>query len=304
MKWCKQGLIYAPSGKHWWARSYAHLPTAHLASENVLRVYYAGLDENKYGRIGYVDLDAENPQRVLAVCPEPILDVGEIGTFEDCGVVPSCVLERDGEVYCYYHGFQRTHRVPYMIFTGLARVSPTTGQLERLARTPILDRTHDEPFIRGAPFVLFEDGGFRMWYVSGVKWTSTNGHIHYQNVIRHAISHDGLNWTVDADPCLEPNLPEEYSVGRPCIVRDETGYHMWLAVRSHTEGYTISYAHSEDGRLWTRDDDQAGIGKSSEGWDSEIICYPYVIRAKNRWYMFYNGNGHGASGFGCAVLEG
>jgi predicted GH43/DUF377 family glycosyl hydrolase len=301
MRWEKKGLVYKPAGDRWWSRGYAHLPTAHRLGDDVLRVYFASLDENKYGRIGYVDLDAADPRRILRVTPEPVLDLGERGTFEDCGVVPSCLVERDGELLCFYHGFQRTERVPYMIFTGLASVDPATGALRRRARTPVLDRTSAEPFLRGAPAVLYEDGRFRAWYVSCLRWMETGSHLHYHNVIRHAVSPDGFRWEVDDHVCLEPRVPDEYSVGRPAVVHDDSGYRMWFSVRSHTERYTISYAHSTDGLHWTRDDAAAGITRGAEGWDAQIICYPYVLRVGQQWYMFYNGNGHGASGFGLAV---
>ena len=34
-----------------------------------------------------------------------------------------------------------------------------------------------------------------------------------------------------------------------------------------------------------------------------MICYPNVIKVKDKLYMFYNGNGFGQSGFGYAELE-
>ena len=44
-------------------------------------------------------------------------------------------------------------------------------------------------------------------------------------------------------------------------------------------------------------------GRSETGWDSEMICYPYVFKHKGRFYMLYCGNGYGKTGFGLAVLE-
>jgi hypothetical protein len=41
---------------------------------------------------------------------------------------------------------------------------------------------------------------------------------------------------------------------------------------------------------------------SEEGWDSEMMCYPYVFDHKGERYMLYNGNGYGKSGFGIAKL--
>ena len=44
-----------------------------------------------------------------------------------------------------------------------------------------------------------------------------------------------------------------------------------------------------------------GIDVSEEGWDSEMIAYPFVWEHKGQRYMAYNGNGFGRSGFGYAV---
>ena len=95
MRWRKLGRVYAPTGEYAWARQYAHLPTSVVLEEGRIRVYFAGLDEQRFGRIGYADLDANDPTRVLDVSREPALDLGEPGMFDDCGVNPSCVV-RDG----------------------------------------------------------------------------------------------------------------------------------------------------------------------------------------------------------------
>ena len=46
-----------------------------------------------------------------------------------------------------------------------------------------------------------------------------------------------------------------------------------------------------------------GMDVSPNGWDSEMICYPYVFDHGRNRYMLYNGNGYGKTGFGLAVLE-
>ncbi len=303
MRWRKLGLVYCPAGDRWWARAYAHLPTPQLLDERVLRVYFACLDAEKYGRIGYADLDARDPTRVLHVSPEPVLDLGELGCFDDCGRVPSCVAEVNGETALFYIGFQRAQRVPYMLFTGLAFCDRASGRWAPQGRAPVLDRTEQEPCSRSAPWVLRERGVYRMWYWSCVRWTATAGGAHYNNVLMHATSADGIRWG-DGQVCLEPRGGAEYALGRPAVVRDGERYRMWFSARSHPDGYTIGYAESADGLIWTRRDEQAGIVRSEEGWDAEMICYPAVIDVGGRRLMFYNGNRHGASGFGVAVLEG
>jgi predicted GH43/DUF377 family glycosyl hydrolase len=60
---------------------------------------------------------------------------------------------------------------------------------------------------------------------------------------------------------------------------------------------------SHDGIHWERKDDETGITVSEKGWDSEAIAYPYCIKVKNKWIMFYNGNGFGKTGFGYAITD-
>ena len=76
---------------------------------------------------------------------------------------------------------------------------------------------------------------------------------------------------------------------------------MWYSYRG--EYYKIGYAESKDGINWTRKDDEAGIDISKEGWDSEMICYPFVFNHGDQKYMLYNGNGYGRSGVGLAMLQ-
>lgn len=300
MAWQKKGLVFKPSGQQPWARSHCHVPTAEIIQDAVIRVYFASLDRDKFGRIGYVDLDIDDPLRVLCVGLIPVLDLGEIGAFDDCGVVPSCLISWNNQKRLYYIGFQRTQRVPYMLFSGMA-IQTASGSFARFAATPILDRTPSEPFSRSAPFIRAEGKLLRMWYWSCLRWIETPGGVHYHNVIRHASSPDGIVWQADEDICIEPNLPDEYSIGRPSVIWDGFRYRMWYSVRSFSRGYSLGYAESADGLRWEKKEEPAGITKSEDGWDSEMICYPFVLEVKGRLHMFYNGNQHGSTGFGLAI---
>jgi hypothetical protein len=176
-------------------------------------------------------------------------------------------------------------------------------EFRRHARVPILDRTADEPFSRGAPYILREGNVWKMWYWSCTHWSETGGRMHYNNVIRHATSVDGLVWQTHPHICLQPANDNEFAIGRPCVTHDRGAYRMWYSIRTHKEGYIIGYGESPDGIHWTRMDQDAGIHRSASGWDSEMICYPAIVQTTYGTYMFYNGNAHGATGFGCAVLE-
>ena len=301
MKWQKRGLIYAPDGSRWWARSYATIPTAEVR-DDVIRVYFAALDERRFGRIAYVDLDPERPERILAESPEPILDLGLEGTFDDCGVNPSCVISVNGSKYLYYIGWQRAARVPYLLFAGLA-ISRDGANFKKVTLTPVLDRTAAEPFLRSATTVIFEHNTFKAWYVSGLGWTQINGAQYPTYVIRYVESPDGVNWERRGDDCIKFKDANEFGFGRPWVIKEADGYKMWYSIRSRNAPYRMGYAESDNGFLWERRDEEVGITRSETGWDSEMICYPCVVKARGKCYMFYNGNRHGETGFGYAVLR-
>ncbi len=303
MKWEKRGLVYAPKGNLWWAKTHAFIPTADVSDE-ALRIYFTSLDGKKFGRIGYVDLDPNNPNRILFVSPEPVLDLGELGTFDDSGVNASCVLSVEGKKYLYYIGWQRAERVPYMLFGGLAISEDGGKTFSKYSRVPVLDRTAQEPFSRSAPFVRMKKNGFQMWYWSCVKWTIENQWVHYNNEIRYAESNDGIHWQTAPNACIVPQDADEYSIGRPWVICDGANYKMWYSIRSRTRPYRIGYAESFDGINWERKDDEVGIEMSARGWDSEMICFPCVVDVGGKRYMFYNGNRHGETGFGIAEWVG
>jgi predicted GH43/DUF377 family glycosyl hydrolase len=302
MKWQKHGLVYVPSADLWWAKSHAYLPTVETIENKYIRVYFAGLDDQKFGRIGYVDLDIDDPTRVLFFTKEPILDLGKLGTFDDSGVSPSCMVKVNGKSYLYYVGWQRTQRTPYMSFAGLAISDDNGNTFQKYSRVPILDRTMSEPFIRSATTIIEDKGIFRMWYVSAFDWINFDDQIYPSYVIRHTHSVDGIHWDNQSELCIDFNSADEFGFGRPWVIKDESMYKMWYSIRSKTEPYRLGYAESRDGITWERKDEEVGITRSETGWDSEMICFSCVLDVAGKRYMFYNGNRHGATGFGCAEL--
>lgn len=303
MKWRKLGRIFAPDGGRDWARSYALIPTAEVLGDGRLRVYYAAVDAGMNGRVGEVILDANDPTRILHDRPDPVLDVGGLGCFDDSGVNPSALVETPLGTVLYYIGWQRCERVPYMLFAGAA-LREEGGRFRRLSRTPVLDRTDAEPFIRSATTIVREDdGSYRCWYVSAHAWTRVDGKQYPEYIIRSTRSADGLTWPQDSEPAIDFADPTEFGFGRPWVIRDQGIYRMWYSIRSRTEPYRLGYAESRDGNRWERQDHRMHLPRSADGWDSQMICYPCVVDAAGKRYLFYNGNSHGASGFGVAVLE-
>ena len=302
MNWKKLGLIFVANGQAPWAHSHAFLPTPLLKPDGNIRVYVAFLDRHRVGRIGYVDVDGRDPRRVLAVSPEPVLDVGEPGTFDDNGVTPVSIVEHAGKQYLYYAGWQLGVKVRYYLFTGVA-ISEDGETFTRCSKTPILDRSDAELYVRTAAHVHVRDGRWKMWYAGGDSWIDVNGKAMPTYHLRYLESADGIHWPKDGPVCLRFRSKDEFGFGRPHVIEQDDGYRMWYSIRTTSRGYRLGYAESRDGVEWVRKDDQVGIDVSPAGWDSEMICFGAVVRAAGGTFLFYNGNNYGETGVGAAVLE-
>lgn len=303
MKWRKRGRVYCPDGSRPWAVRYAFPPTPYVPEPGVLRLYMAFCDESTVGRIGFVDVDPDDPGRILRVSEEPVLDIGVPGAFDENGLLPTSIVAVGDELYLYYVGYQLGHKVRYFQFQGLA-VSRDGGlTFERAQRTPVLERSDAELLNRTSAFCLRENGVFRLWYVGGSEWTVVDGKPLPVYDLRYLESPDGVTWGPEGRVCLGFASDDEHAFGRPWVVRDPDAYRMFYSVRSRSKGYRIGYAESPDGIAWTRKDGEAGIDVSPEGWDSEMVAYASLFRHGERTYLFYNGNQCGRTGFGWAELE-
>lgn len=303
MKWEKKGLVFGPDGSSPWARHTALQPTPLLVSPEVIRVYAGFRDDAGISRVGFVDLDADDPSRVLDVSDVPALDIGIPGAFDDNGVVPCAVVPREDGLYLYYAGYQIPSKVKFFVFGGLAVSRDGGRSFERHSRVPVLDRTEDEMFFRVAHSVLYEGGRWRVWYGGGSEWVEDGGKVLPVYDVRYLESEDGIHFGPKGRVCVPFEHPDEYRIGRPYVFREGSRYRMFYGTARLGVGYRMGYAESEDGIHWTRRDDEVGLGVSSSDWDSQMVAYPGVLACGERTYMFYNGSDMGRSGFGYAVLR-
>jgi hypothetical protein len=296
MTWKKLGLVYVANGEQKWAISHAYIPTSMMLDEERIRVYVAFLDDRKVGRIGFVDVAANNPLQILQVSQRPVLDIGEPGAFDDNGVTPICLLKN-------YVGWQLGVQIRYTLLTGLAISEDGGESFQRYSRVPILDRSDRELFVRSAACLIYEYPLWRMWYIAGDSWIAVNDRQVPTYNVRYLESFNGTNWGDEGTICVELDKDDEYGFGRPFVLKDNNLYKMWYSIRTHSKGYRIGYAESHDGKSWLRKDNEVGIDISEEGWDSQMIHCSCIQKTKYGTYMFYNGNNYGETGFGVAIKQ-
>ena len=314
-KWKKLGRIFNPQeiqGKTW-LREFAQAPSV-LVFDEFIRVYFScrPLPDKNGQYVSYsafVDLNRNNLFDIVNVAPEPILELGGPGAFDEFGTYPTSVIRNGEDVFAYYGGWTRCQSVPFNVAIGLA-ISHNNGEtFHKLGPGPLLSYSINEPFILSGPKVRrFNDRWF-LWYIAGQKWILADGKPEPVYKIRMAFSNDGLKWEKHDRDLIESKVEANEAQASPDVFFHKGKYHMLFCYRysanfrGKEKGYRIGYASSTDLTHWDRADENAGIDVSPDGWDSEMISYPHVFELDGTLYLLYLGNQVGRYGFGLAELE-
>ncbi|NUR21592.1 hypothetical protein [Frateuria sp.] len=302
--WTKKGLVFdtARQGVGSWMRHSALTPTPYRIDDEIIRVYAGFRDADGVSRIGYVDVRADDPATVVRVSAEPVLDIGRAGCFDDNGTILGDLVDAPGGLHLFYVGFQRVARAKFLAFTGLAVSRDGGGSFRRVQETPILDRAPGRSTIAAVHSVMHENGRWRLWYAVGDDWENIGEQPFPRYHIRYAEAAD-LSAIPRADQvCLCPQ-GSEYRIGRPRVYRFGGRYAMYFTRGNVNGDYFPGIATSDDGIAWERRDETLGISLSADGWDSRALCYPALIRQRDKLLMFYNGNDMGVDGFGVAEAD-
>lgn len=291
-----------------WYRKNSMVPLPYLLNEDCIRIFLTMCDADNVGRIGYVDVKADNPTEIIDYSKEPLIEIGENGRFDDNGVVTSSLLEEDGKLYLFYSGYQLCVKVPYLIFSGVAVSEDNGRSFKKLTKdVPILDRISGESQVRSAPYVLKEDNKYKMWYTADAAgtdgWIAAGEKLRPFYDLKYTESDDIFNWKTRGMTSITRESEDEYGIGKGTIWKENGTYKMIYSLRLLSKGYRLGYAESPDGKTFKRMDEKVGITVSENGFDSEMICFPERIRVKDKTYLFYCGNHYGIGGIGCAILN-
>jgi len=314
-RWKKLGNVFNPQkieGRNW-MKEFAQAPSV-LIFDKFIRVYFSCRPfPDKNGQYlsftGYVDLNRNNLFEVVNISQEPIMQLGKTGTFDEFGMYPTSVIRFGDEIIAYYGGWTRCESVPFNVAIGLA-VSLDQGEtFQRVGTGPVLSYSLNEPFILSGPKIRRLNNQWQLWYIAGRKWVLSDGKPEPVYKIRLATSDDGINWVKYNRDLIENRIEEDEAQASPDVFFYNGKYHMFFCYRfstnyrNKTRGYRIGYASSTDMFHWAREDANAGIDVSQDGWDSEMISYPHIFLMDNHIYMLYLGNQVGKYGFGLAILD-
>jgi hypothetical protein len=302
-QWKKLGRLYCPSetGRHPKLLSHAANPLPVLMNGDIYRIFYSGRDAGNRSSVGAVDIDIVK-RKVIQEHIQPFFEHGSDTSFFSDGVSIGNCYEVDGKRYMLFMGWQSPKDGHWRGDIGRLVVKPDLT-LELGSEAPFLTSDDTDPISLSYPWVCKqESGGFSMWYGSTTTWDAGNGEM--LHVINSAVSVDGHQWVRDG-LAIPYEIGTAQAFSRPTVIGDKkNGYDMWFSYRSGTgEKYRIGHAVYKDDQGWILDLNTGGLDVTPEGWDSEMVEYPFVFDHQGQHYMLYNGNGYGKSGFGLAVME-
>lgn len=300
MKWVKKGRIFEQDGDGEYLHSHAANPLVLFLSDSVIRVLFSSRNKANKSSVGYFDYDLKEESTLSNGNSKCLFKYGPAGSFYDHGLSLGCTYTVRNRNYILFMGWQFPENEHWR--GDIGRLELTGDWKLKLSPSTAFIASDDMNSISlSYPWVIHEEGVYRMWFGSTRSWTSENNEMIH--VIDYAESKDGEHWEYigEAVP-WEIGVAQAFS--RPCVINYKGQYHMWYSYRSGTgQKYRIGYAVSDHGRTWERRHHVVGIDISSSGWDSEMICYPTVFEWREKLFMLYCGNGYGKEGIGLAILE-
>lgn len=316
MRWRKLGKIFDPTEHVLPNRctEFAQSPQA-LVLEDRVRIYFSTRERDSIGKylshVAFVDFD-RNMRRILGISAQSVIPLGDLGCFDEHGIFPFHVFRQDERVLAYTTGWNRKVSVSADSSIGLAISNDSGLTFERYGNGPLLSASLNEPFLVADAFVARFHECYHMWYIFGTKWQKFSGSELPDRVykIAHATSSDGINWHRESRQIIDDQLDADECQALPTVFHRNGSYHMYFCYRraygfrnQSNNAYRLGYACSTDLKNWKRHDELAGIDVPSEGWDSQMQCYPHVFLTEGKAYLLYNGNEFGRTGFGLAVLD-
>ncbi len=307
--WAKKGILFKVNDhQNEFIKSHASIPFAYHIKENHFRIYFSSRNENGKSLPYFIDSIISNGViKLIGTIKGPLLDFGKLGSFDDSGIMPSCIVKKGHITYMYYIGWNPQVTVSYRLSIGLAISYDGGLNFKRYCEGPICDRSINEPYFNTAPFVLFDEGKWKMWYISCTSWEIINNYPEPSYHIKYAESDDGINWNQQSVVCIDYD-EQAKALGRPSVLKQNDTYEMYFSYRkidkyrvSANSGYKIGMALSSDGINWEKAYNKTGIGLSKLGWDSLMMEYCHVFEHCGIQYMLYNGNDFGKDGFGYAT---
>jgi predicted GH43/DUF377 family glycosyl hydrolase len=219
----------SPGSDGSWDSVKVERPSIIRLPDSTYRIYYAGSNVR----------DAEGGFQIgLATSPDgidwstytgnPVLTVGEPGSFDELSILGARVLLKDGEYWMWYAGMSGDERLSI----GLAK-SQDGIVWEKKGKVLELDVEGEGRNEVGVSegHVIWNGVEFEMFYAL----LQDNGQV--RGPIWHATSTDGINWIKDGNPIISRGDETSWTsqgIGSPSVLLEGGTYRMWYS-GTHTD---------------------------------------------------------------------
>ena len=300
MKWENFGLLYKPESNFDWMTSHATLPTVLQTDAHNFKIFYSTRDISGRSHTTYVDLNflkwkpgilLKNKRKL------PCFSPGPMGHFDDSGVQVSSFIKSGKFLYAYYLGWTRKVNVPFSAEIGIAIVD-NYYNFKRVQKLPIYKKSELEPLTFGYPTIFQRNNTIFMYYDGIDEWNENNPD-DYKFDLRLAIMRKGT-WTYSDKIVFYNNNYK--AITRPSFIKLQNELIMLYSCNTNGK-YQLqaSYQSKFKKNLWIRKKNFI-FDSSGQEWDSEEQVFCNIFKYQKDFYMVYNGNNYGKTGFGISKL--
>jgi hypothetical protein len=296
MSWKRLGWIDVPISRPLWWVSHAGFPTVVSVLGDEVLLFVSSRDAAQRSSCAYLKVKLlEDGVEIIEVGRTPLLTPGASGCFDESGVNVTFAEEDSGVITVWYHGWFLRRGGGWVNSIGCASGTLEKG-LRRSSEAPVFDRDSEDPTSIGYPCWFDFPTGRALFYCSYESYGVPPLGQPYSYRVKLA-SGPGLS----RKGSVPPHLAGAQAQSRPSVVRYKGKYMMFLCVKS--DKYKICCAESLDGVSWSWSERKWFLPPAGLDGEVEETAYPHVIEHRGRLVMFYNGDGHGATGVGVASWD-
>lgn len=298
--WEKIGLVYSlKNTNNEYLNSHASNPTAIEINDGIFRVFFSARDSRNRSSVSAFDIDMRT-FKVVNEFDTPLFKYDSNSVFYPDGISCSSIYKVGNKQYLTFMGWVNKKNEHWRGLIGRVELGENLSILENTSEI-LLNLNSLDKISLSYPFIIYENNLYTMYYGSTINWNYENNEM--LHVINYAESLDGKNFIPKglAFPYI-PGVAQAFS--RPAILVQNSDKHAWFSYRGgNGDKYKIGYAHSKKNSPWNLALNTNTISTSNEGWDCEMVEYPFVYKFEEEIFMLYNGNNYGKSGIGLARLK-